>query len=103
MCPKKSEFKTKSNTAIEGDQFTEQDKSINVLNLHSHMTGVTVLSVMAAIIILFVMYILYKKCQTSMQARAERRRIERANAANFSVEDLIADIQERREARAPGL
>ena len=99
MCPKKSEFKTKSNTAIEGDQFTEQDKSINVLNMHSHMTGVTVSSIMAAIIILFIMYIIYKKCQTSMQARSERRWIEHANATNFSVEDLIADIRER----PPGL
>ena len=95
MCPKKSDLRTKSNLAIEGDQFNEEDKSINVLNIHSHMTAVTVSSVMLAIIILFIMYIIYRKCETSMQARSERRRTERANAANFSVEDLIADIRDR--------
>ena len=103
MCPKKSEFKTKSNTVIEGDQFNEQDKSINVLNIHIHMTTVTVSSVLLAIVILFIMYIIYKKCQTSMQARSERRRTERANSANFSVEDFIAEIRDTCEVRAPGL
>ena len=103
MCPKKSELKTRSNTAIEGDQFNEQDKSINVLNIHSHMTAVTVSSVMLAIVILFIMYIIYKKCQTSMQARSERRRTERANSPNFLVKDLIAEIRDRCKVRALGL
>ena len=102
MCPKKSDLRSKSNIVVEGDQFNDEDKSINVLNIHSHMRAITVSWVILAIVILFIMYIVYKKFEASMHARAERRRTERANAANFSVEDLIADIRDRRD-RAPGL
>ena len=102
MCPRKSDVHSKNNIAVEGDQFNNEDKSVNVLNIHSHMRAITVSWVILAIVVVFVMYILYKKLEARMISRAEQRRTERANTASFSVEDLVAEIRDRRE-RAPGV
>ena len=102
MCPKKSDVHSKRNIAIEGSQYNKEDKSMNILNIHSHKQAITMSWVILAIVMIFVMYCLYKKLETRMIARAEQRRIARTNTASFSVEDLVAEIRERRE-RAPGV
>ena len=102
MCPRKSDVHSKKNIAVEGNQYNEEDKSMNILNIHSHKQAITVSWVILAIVMVFVMYILYKKLEARMIARAEQRRIARANTASFSVEDLVAEIRDRRE-RAPGV
>ena len=102
MCPKKSDVHSKRNIAIEGSQYNEEDKSMNILNIHSHKQAIMMSWVILAIVMIFVMYCLYKKLETRMIARAEQRRIARTNTASFSVEDLVAEIRERRE-RAPGV
>ena len=102
MCPKKSDVHSKKNIAIEGNQYNEEDKSMNILNIHSHKQAITMSWVILAIVMIFVMYILYKKLEARMIARAEQKRIARTNTASFSVEDLVAEIRDRRE-RAPGV
>ena len=101
MCPKRPDINSKRNTAIEGNQYNEEDRSMNILNIHSHKQAITASWIILAVVVIFVLFCLYKKLESRMIARAEQRRIDRTNTASLTIEDLVAEIRGRREQRAP--
>ena len=99
MCPKRPDVHSKKNIAIQGSQFNEEDRSFNILNVHSHKQAITASWLILAVIVIFVLFLLYKKLEARLIARAEQRRNDRTNTAALTVEELVAEIRGRREQR----
>ena len=99
MCPKRPDVHSKKNIAIQGSQFNEEDRSFNILNVHSHKQAITASWLILAVIVIFVLFLLYKKLEARLIARAEQRRNEQTNTAALTVEELVAEIRGRREQR----
>ena len=99
MCPKRPDVHSKKNIAIQGSQFNEEDRSFNILNVHSHKQAITASWLILAVIVIFVLFLLYKKLEARLIARAEQRRNEQTNTAALTVEQLVAEIRGRREQR----
>ena len=83
MCPKRPDIHSKKNTAIEGSQYNEEDRSFNILNIHSHKQAITASWIILAVVVIFVLFILYKKLESRLIARAEQRRNDRTNTASL--------------------
>ena len=99
MCPKRPDVHSKKNIAIQGSQYNEEDRSFNILNVHSHKQAITASWLILAVIVIFVLFLLYKKLEARLIARAEQRRNEQTNTAALTVEQLVAEIRGRREQR----
>ena len=99
MCPKRPDVHSKKNIAIQGSQFNEEDRSFNILNVHSHKQAITASWLILAVIVIFILFLLYKKLEARLIARAEQRRNEQTNTAALTVEQLVAEIRGRREQR----
>ena len=99
MCPKRPDIHSKKNTAIQGSQYNEEDRSFNILNIHSHKQAITASWIILAVVVIFVLFLLYKKLEARLIARAEQRRNDRTNTASLTVEELVAEIRGRREQR----
>ena len=99
MCPKRPDVHTKKNVVVEGSQYNEEDRSFNILNVHSHKQAITASWIIIAVIVIFVLFLLYKKLEARLIARAEQRRNEQTTTAALTVEQLVAEIRGRREQR----
>ena len=99
MFPKRPDVHSKKNIAIQGSQFNEEDRSFNILNVHSHKQAITASWLILAVIVIFILFLLYKKLEARLIARAEQRRNEQTNTAALTVEQLVAEIRGRREQR----
>ena len=101
MCPKTPDFHLKKNVVVEGSQYNtkEEDRSFNILNIHSHKQAITAGYLIIAAIVIFCLFLLYKKLEARAIARAERRSNEQSATSAVTVEQLVAEIRGRREER----
>ena len=99
MCPKRPDLHTKKNVVVEGSQYNEEDRSFNILNVHSHKQAITASWLIIAVIVIFFLFLLYKKLEARAIARAEQRSNEQNATAAVTVEQLVAEIRGRREQR----
>ena len=101
MCPKTPDLHLKKNVVVEGSQYNtkEEDRSFNILNVHSHKQAITAGYLIIAVIVIFCLFLLYKKLEARAIARAEQRSNERSATAAVTVEQLVAEIRGRREER----